>query len=366
MAVQQSRALAPNSKPTSEPRTIAELTPNQVADQVQKIQELMRSVMKEDTHFGVIPGTNKPSLYKPGAEKIGLMFQLSAQFEFAADWDGDHVTYTATCKIVHTPSGNVVGEGIGVCSSKESRYKYRQEVVGEVPKEYWDTRNPELLQGCETGKRKGQWVLLRRVTNPDLADTWNTIAKMAKKRAHVDAIITTTAASDLFTQDLEDMPRESLEDDSSTSRPSPSRASTTTRDSSPPANKKVAKKKAARKQTGPSTSEEDEGPVESLTEGQRKKLWAIAFNTIDKEIYGEWAPKDFLSYAIRATALRDTPMEAISVKALSKDQAAAVIETLDDGVALQQLADEFISWRDQDAVAEEPEEEPYEDENVPF
>jgi hypothetical protein len=30
--------------------------------------------------------------------------------------------------------------------------------------------------------------------------------KMAKKRAHVDAILTATAASDIFTQDVEDMP----------------------------------------------------------------------------------------------------------------------------------------------------------------
>jgi len=29
---------------------------------------------------------------------------------------------------------------------------------------------------------------------------------MAKKRAHVDAILTATAASDIFTQDVEDMP----------------------------------------------------------------------------------------------------------------------------------------------------------------
>ena len=37
------------------------------------------------------------------------------------------------------------------------------------------------------------------------ADHYNTVFKMAKKRALVDAVLTTTAASDIFTQDLEDI-----------------------------------------------------------------------------------------------------------------------------------------------------------------
>jgi hypothetical protein len=43
-----------------------------------------------------------------------------------------------------------------------------------------------------------------RVENADLADTYNTVLKMAKKRALVDATLTATAASDIFNQDLED------------------------------------------------------------------------------------------------------------------------------------------------------------------
>ncbi len=44
-----------------------------------------------------------------------------------------------------------------------------------------------------------------RKENPDIADTYNTVLKMAKKRAFVDASLTATAASDIFTQDVEDM-----------------------------------------------------------------------------------------------------------------------------------------------------------------
>jgi hypothetical protein len=44
------------------------------------------------------------------------------------------------------------------------------------------------------------------VEHDNPADYYNTVLKMAKKRAHVDAILTATAASDIFTQDVEDMP----------------------------------------------------------------------------------------------------------------------------------------------------------------
>ena len=41
--------------------------------------------------------------------------------------------------------------------------------------------------------------------NPDIADTYNTVLKMACKRALVAAVLNTLAVSDLFTQDVEDL-----------------------------------------------------------------------------------------------------------------------------------------------------------------
>ena len=43
-----------------------------IIHQVAKIQEIMKRVMKKGEHFDIIPGTSKPSLLKPGAEKLGL------------------------------------------------------------------------------------------------------------------------------------------------------------------------------------------------------------------------------------------------------------------------------------------------------
>jgi hypothetical protein len=43
-----------------------------------------------------------------------------------------------------------------------------------------------------------------RVENENLPDTYNTVLKMACKRALVAAVLNGTAASDIFTQDLDD------------------------------------------------------------------------------------------------------------------------------------------------------------------
>ena len=52
-----------------------------VVRQVNKVQEIMRQVMKDGEHYGIIPGTQKPSLYKPGAEKLGFTFRLAPEYE---------------------------------------------------------------------------------------------------------------------------------------------------------------------------------------------------------------------------------------------------------------------------------------------
>ena len=49
--------------------------------QVQLIQQVMKEVMQKDEHYGVIPGTLKPSLLKSGAEKLCLTFRLDPQYD---------------------------------------------------------------------------------------------------------------------------------------------------------------------------------------------------------------------------------------------------------------------------------------------
>jgi len=208
------------------PRSLAnqeELTTDDVIQQVQKIQHIMHEVMKDGEHYGVIPGCGKqPALLKAGAEKLGFTFRLVTKYIVERiDFPGDHREYIVTCELTHLTSGQYVGAGMGSCSTKEAKYRYRGNAkvfTGEpVPSAYWTTRKKdrakaqEMLggEGYTTGKTEsGQWDICEvgeKVEHDNPADYYNTILKMAKKRAHVDAILTATAASDIFTQDIEDL-----------------------------------------------------------------------------------------------------------------------------------------------------------------
>ncbi|NGM17740.1 hypothetical protein GMI70_07010 [Eggerthellaceae bacterium zg-893] len=152
----------------------------EVRAQVNQIQHLMKEVLINGEHYGTVPGCGKkPTLLQPGAEKIAYMFHLVPAYDVERmDLGGGHREYEVTCTLTQRDTGEVVGGGMGTCSTMESKYRYR--------KDY----------------RSGQ-----RTENPDIADTWNTVMKMAKKRAFVDAVKSTTAASDIFTQDIEDLPQ---------------------------------------------------------------------------------------------------------------------------------------------------------------
>ena len=50
-----------------------------IRTQVNLIQEVMKAVMKQNEHYGVIPGCQKPSLWKPGAEKLLMTFHIASE-----------------------------------------------------------------------------------------------------------------------------------------------------------------------------------------------------------------------------------------------------------------------------------------------
>lgn len=192
-----------------------------VKAQVLKIQQLMQSVMQDGQHYGKIPGTDKPTLLKAGAEKLGFVFRLVAEYDVRETDLGDgHREYRVLCTVKSIGTGELRGQGVGVCSTLESKYRYRnaarkcpacgQEAIIKGKEEYgggWVCFKKKGGCGAKFGDGdpaiEGQVV--GKVENPDIADTYNTVLKIAKKRAHVDAMITSCAASDIFTQDLEEM-----------------------------------------------------------------------------------------------------------------------------------------------------------------
>lgn len=185
------------------------LTAVDVRAQVNLIQEVMKAVMQKDQHYGVIPGAGtKPTLLKPGAEKLMATFRLAADPVVEDLSVTDIFRYRVTCRLIAQSTGIFVGAGVGECSSDEEKYKWRFAISDA---EYAAT--PEDRKRIKY-KRDGQINQVR--TNP--ADVANTILKMAKKRALVDAVLTVTGASDIFTQDIEDMPAE-IFDKGQTSKP---------------------------------------------------------------------------------------------------------------------------------------------------
>ncbi len=205
-----------------DPATSA-LSVQQVLGQVQLIQQIMSATMKEGEHFGRIPGCgDKPTLLKPGAEKLCLTFRLAPAYVVEEkQHERGHREYRVLCTLSSITTGAFVGQGVGTCSSMEAKYRFRPGLAEPtdrpVPRAYWDLRQEdpakaqELLggKGFSTRKIEGKgWMICRggeKVENDNPADTFNTVLKMAKKRALVDAVLTATAASDIFTQDLEDI-----------------------------------------------------------------------------------------------------------------------------------------------------------------
>ena len=191
-------------------------SPQEVVQQVAHIQHVMAAVMREGEHYGKIPGASKNGLFKAGAEKLCFTFRLFPSFEIQdKDLGNGHREYVVKCSLCDT-SGVVLGQGVGSCSTMESKYRYRNgadyEVTGEpIPKDSKERKSEYRRQGYGMKQVDGVWEWVRyksdsKTENPDIADTWNTVLKMAKKRALVDASITACAASDIFTQDIEDLP----------------------------------------------------------------------------------------------------------------------------------------------------------------
>jgi len=181
------------------------LSVQEMVQQVNQIQKLMKEVMKVDVHYGKIPGTPKNSLFKAGAEKIGMMFGCRTSFEInRTDMPDGHREYEVVCRITDR-EGNPIGEGVGTCTTMEKKYRYRSENTGAiVPNEYWDSgKDQSILGGPDFVPRKvnGKWFIHQQVDYDNPADYYNVALKMGKKRAYVDAIITCTAASDFFDQE---------------------------------------------------------------------------------------------------------------------------------------------------------------------
>ena len=220
-----------------EPQQVKKLSIADVKAACNYVKQLLDEVMKEDVHFGTIPGCGKKrALFKAGADKIKQALNLYPEFE---GWDspidlgGGHVAYRIKTTMRTVVGDYPVATGIGYCSSMEKKYRY---TVGElkptgnpVPADYWTFRKTEpakaqKLIGGEGFRVKkitpqdgsaGRWEICiagEPMERPDIEDVHNTVLKMSKKRSYVDCAITAASASDLLEQDTIDETDMTIED----------------------------------------------------------------------------------------------------------------------------------------------------------
>jgi len=171
---------------------------------VRAFQATVKKLLVEGHDFGVIPGTQKPTLLKPGAEKIDKILHLADTYEVLNqidDWQKGFFHYEFKCRLIVIGTDVVVSEGMGSCNSMESKYRYRWVFESGLPRDI----DKETLPTKKV-RVKGNWTSTYRIDNDDPYTLANTILKMAKKRAHIDATLSAGRLSDVFTQDIEDMP----------------------------------------------------------------------------------------------------------------------------------------------------------------
>ncbi|MFA7278955.1 MAG: hypothetical protein WC100_02565 [Sterolibacterium sp.] len=171
-----------------------------IIQHVAVVQEVMRAVMKPDVHYGTIPGTPKPTLYKAGAEVLCMVFRVADTYEVTDLSTADTVRYRVNCIGTHQVSGVVLGSGLGEASSGEEKYKWRKAICKE---EFDET--PANMRRTKHARGKGGTTYKQEQIRTEPADLANTILKMANKRAKMAMVLNVTAASDCFSQDLEDM-----------------------------------------------------------------------------------------------------------------------------------------------------------------
>lgn len=202
------------------------VTVNDALQAYQAKKDLIEKIMRSGVDFGLIPGANKPCLLKAGAEKATSFFGLSARFsdvvsveDFTGrDHDGEpFFFYRRACELWR--SERLIGRAEGSCNSWEKKYRYRaaervcpscgKPAIIKGKQEYgggWVCFDKK--GGCKAKFKDGDQSIegqqTGQVKNPDIADSANTILKMADKRALIAVVLVSCGLSDYFTQDMED------------------------------------------------------------------------------------------------------------------------------------------------------------------
>jgi len=146
------------------------------------LHQLVTEVMRKDRDYGSVPGVPGEFLWDPGASQIIAAFNChvgNRRILSHVD-DGKKIALLVEVPIIHNATQSEVGSGIGAASTLEVKHKYRWV---EDPTE-WGYPEDSL----KTLKSRDKYEKLEyRILNPEHDELLNTLAKMASKRAEVDA-----------------------------------------------------------------------------------------------------------------------------------------------------------------------------------
>ena len=179
-----------------------------VKETVDAVIEFMKSVMVKGIDYGTVPGTNKDSLFKPGAEKLARFFGLRTRSTImnvvsSDDPDAPYYTVTVKTEILRGNSDVVISDGLGTASTLEDRYASRWVTEAKLPKDIEKSTLAFRIKDSKFGKGTYTEYLWK----PTLGEHFfqrETVLQMADKRSYVAAVRKATAASMIFTQDMED------------------------------------------------------------------------------------------------------------------------------------------------------------------
>lgn len=160
-----------------------------MAKNIDEFKEFIKGQLIDGVDFGLLPSVDKPCLLKSGGEKIQLFMGLTPQYkllnrtfipnqqkidkvynEETRKYDlvevvRNYYAWEFSCELYH---GEIkVAEGVGMANTEEDKYV----------KQY-KSKTPDGMA--------------------------NTVMKIAKKRAFMDAILGASGLSDLYTQDMDE------------------------------------------------------------------------------------------------------------------------------------------------------------------
>jgi len=188
------------------------MEPAEAAALDEQLRNCMRAVLKPEVDYGTIPGMGtKPSLFKPGAEKLLQWFG----FGFTNDEvkterdDPEHpsgiadkarrigVTYRCT---VYKELADGRRVTIATCEAYAGYDEDKFYVSLDAARGKAEAKERQWAAKDKRQPNTAKWAYVSEYRAP-----WNSVIKMCEKRSLVGAAIDATAAAGLFTQDLEDM-----------------------------------------------------------------------------------------------------------------------------------------------------------------